>query len=115
MDTSRPLGSSGKNKFRPTQAHIDSAAFKVIVGDAKYDSQGNPVYTVYEATIGNRLGEIKTGKSVLDSSYQLRLQTDGALINDRPLTIYTDRPLNPALSAYFKRWGVSVEPLPKPK
>jgi filamentous hemagglutinin len=71
------LGSTGKVSFTPTQAQIDSAAFKVIVGDAKYTPSGVPVGTVYDATIGNGLGELKTGTSVLDSSYKLRLQTYG--------------------------------------
>lgn len=107
------LGSTGKVSFTPTQAQIDSAAFKVIVGDAKYTAGGAPVGTVYDATLGGGLGEIKTGTSVLDSSYQLRLQTYGSLVNDTPYTIYTSRPLNPTFSDWLTRWGVPVQPLPK--
>ncbi len=55
---------------------------------------------------------LKNGSSVLDSSYQLRLQTYGSLINDMPFTIYTSRPVNPAFQGYLTRWGVSVQPLP---
>lgn len=107
------LGSGGKVAFTPTQAQIDSAAFKVIVGDAKYTAQGAPVGTIYDASLGNGLGEIKTGSSVLNSSYQLRLQTYGSLVNDTPLTIYTSRPVNPTFSDWLTRWGVGVQPLPK--
>lgn len=107
------LGSNGKVAFVPTQAQIDSAAFKVIVGDAKYTAQGAPVGTIYDASLGSGLGEIKNGSSVLDSSYQLRLQTYGAVANDTPFTIYTSRPVNPTFSDWLTRWGVGVQPVPK--
>lgn len=108
------LGAGPQVSFTPTQAQIDSSAFKVIVGDAKYTAEGNPVGTIYDGTIGNGLGEIKTGTSPLDSSYQLRLQTYGSLLNDTPYTIYTSRPVNPTFSDLLTRWGVNVQPLPKP-
>ena len=59
--------------WRPTMADVDSAAFKVVVGDAKYTSTGQLRGTTLDATERGLL-EIKGGKSVLDSSYQLRLQ-----------------------------------------
>ncbi|MDA9529572.1 hypothetical protein ACM42_14310 [Bradyrhizobium sp. CCBAU 25338] len=105
------LGSTGKVSFTPTRAQIESATFKIIVGDAKYTARGVPIGTVYDATVGNGLGEIKTGVSVLDSSYQLRLQTYGALINDAPFTIYTSRLVNPTFNDWLTRWGVRVKPL----
>jgi filamentous hemagglutinin len=107
------LGSTGKTSFTPTQAQIDSSAFKVIVGDARYTPSGAPVGTIYDATVRSSLGEIKTGSSVLKSSYQLRLQTYGSLVNDTPLTIYTSRPLSQAFGDWLARWGVQVKPLLK--
>ncbi|MDR2240738.1 MAG: hypothetical protein LBE33_09875 [Zoogloeaceae bacterium] len=107
------LGSGGKVAFTPTQAQIDSATFKLIVGDAKYTAQGTPVGTIYDASLGTGLGEIKTGSSVLNSSYQLRLQTYGSLVNDTPFTIFTSRPVNPTFGDWLTRWGVEVKPLPR--
>lgn len=72
------LSSLGTTKntvvWRPSQADIDSAAFKVIVGDAKYTTSGLPKGTIIDATEGGLL-EIKGGSSSLSSTYQLRLQT----------------------------------------
>jgi len=99
--------------FTPTQAQIDSATFKVMVGDAKYTAEGNPVSTIYDGSVGNGLIEIKTGTSALESSYQLRLQAYGALVNDAPYTIYTSRPINPTFGDWLVRWGVDVQPLPR--
>ena len=106
------IGSAGKVVFTPTAEQIESAAFKVIVGDAKYTASGAPVSTIFDATTGAGLGEIKSGSSVLNSSYQLRLQTYGALINNRAYTIYTSRPVNVTFGAWLERWGVTVKPLP---
>jgi hypothetical protein len=108
------INAGEKVSFIPTHAQIDSSAFKVIVGDAKYTANGTPVGTIFDGTVGNGLGEIKTGTSMLDSSYQLRLQTYGALVNDVPYTIYTSRPVNPTFGDWLTRWGVEVKPLPKP-
>ena len=72
-----------------TRAQIESTAFKVIVGDLSTQPEA-PVGTVYDATVGNGLGEIKIGTSVLDSSSQLRLQTYGAIVNNTPFAIYDD-------------------------
>jgi len=92
---------------------VNSAAFKVIVGAPKYTSSGDLVGTIYDGLNTNGLAEVKTGSSVLDSSYQLRLQTYGSLINDTPLTIYTNRPVNSTFQQYLKNWDVGVQPLPK--
>jgi hypothetical protein len=62
------LGSNGKMAFTPTATQIDSAAFRLIVGDAKYTPKGAPVGTIYDASLGVGLGEIKIGSSVLNSS-----------------------------------------------
>jgi len=107
------LNSTGKVPFTPTPDQVNSAAFKVIVGAPKYTSSGDLVGTIYDGLNTNGLAEVKTGSSVLDSSYQLRLQTYGSLINDTPLTIYTNRPVNSTFQQYLKNWDVGVQPLPK--
>jgi hypothetical protein len=107
------LNSTGKVPFTPTPEQVNSSAFKTIVGEAKYTKSGDLVGTIYDGVNSDGLAEIKTGSSMLDSSYQLRLQTYGALVNDTPLTIYTSRPVNAAFQDYLTRWGVSVQPLPK--
>ncbi|MDB6010071.1 MAG: repeat-associated core domain protein [Gammaproteobacteria bacterium] len=53
------------------------------------------------------LAEVKTGESELSSSYQRRLEVYGAVVNDTPLTIYTDRPINPTFRDYLTRWGLT--------
>ncbi|GAA4222138.1 hypothetical protein GCM10022253_29920 [Sphingomonas endophytica] len=93
--------------WRPTQADMDSDAFKVIVGEPKFTDGGLPVGTIFDGTIGGNL-EIKAGSSMLDSSYQLRLQTYKFLKADTPSTIETTRPINPSFQSYLNRWGVSV-------
>jgi RHS repeat-associated protein len=106
------LGSLGKVTFTPTADQINSAAFNVIVGDAKYTKSGAPVSTIFDGSTSTGLMEIKSGSSVLNSTYQLRLQTYAALVNNQPLTIYTSRAVNTQFSAWLGRWGVSVKPLP---
>lgn len=95
--------------WRPTQADIDSAAFKVIVGKPKYTAGSTPKGTIFDVTQGG-LREIKGGTSVLDSSYQLRLQTYYSLKNNLTYTIETARPVNPTFQSWLDRWGVIVEP-----
>ena len=108
------LNSSGKVPFPPTPDQVNSAAFQVIVGKPKYTAAGDLVGTIYDGLTSDGLAELKNGSSVLDSSYQLRLQTYGALVNNTPLTIYTNRAINPTFQDYLTRWGVSVAPLPPP-
>jgi filamentous hemagglutinin len=110
------LGSSGKVPFAPTAEQIDSAGFKLIVGDPKYTPGGTPVGTIiYDGLTKEGLVEVKTGSSALDSSYQLRLQTYGALVNDAPYTIYTDRTINSSFQQWLSSFGVAVKPLTVPK
>ncbi|MFA7345640.1 MAG: RHS repeat-associated core domain-containing protein [Terrimicrobiaceae bacterium] len=106
------IGSSGKVVFTPTAQQIDSAAFKIIVGEAKYTSTGASVSTIFDGMTSQGLAEVKSGSSLLNSTYQLRLQTYGSLINNQPLSIYTSRPINSQFSNSLNRWGVSVKPLP---
>ncbi len=80
--------------WRPTLQQTESAAFRVIVGEPKFIRSGLPRGTILDASQGGLL-ELKGGTSVLDSSYQLRLQTYRSLMENRPLTIETTRPVNP--------------------
>lgn len=105
------LNSSGKVPFTPTADQVNSAAFKVIVGEPQYTEGGDLVGTIYDGLNADGLAEIKTGSSALNSSYQLRLQTYGSLVNDQSLTIYTSRPVNSTFQTYLNNWGVSVKPL----
>jgi len=107
------LNSTGKVTFTPTPDQVNSAAFNLIVGQPKYTPSGDLVGTIYDGSTMSGLAELKNGSSPLDSSYQLRLQTYGSLINNTPLTIYTSRPVNPTFGQWLSNWGVSVQPLPK--
>jgi hypothetical protein len=57
---------------------MDSAAFKVIVGESRFTPGGAARGTIFDATSPHYL-EFKGGSSILDSTYQLRLQTYMAL------------------------------------
>lgn len=95
--------------WRPTQADIDSAAFKVIVGPPKYTPGGQPLGTIFDST-GAGLVEIKGGTSALESSYQLRLQTYYSLkVDPQPYTIVTDRVPNQKFGDWLQRWGATIE------
>jgi len=56
--------------------------------------------------------EIKGGGSVLESTYQLRLQTYRSLIETTPLTIQTTRPISIEFGQWLNRWGVTIEAPP---
>lgn len=94
--------------WRPTVEQTQSAAFKVIVGEAKYTKGGVLKGTILDATDAGFV-ELKGGSSVLESSYQLRLQTYRSLIEGQPYTIRTTRPINPTFQDWLQRWGVKVE------
>jgi hypothetical protein len=84
---------------------MDSAAFRVVVGQPKFTRRGEAV-----GTIPDSIGlEIKGGDSPLGSSYQLRLMTYRALIEDEPLTILTTRPVVQSFEDWLTRWGVGIE------
>jgi hypothetical protein len=95
--------------WRPTAEDVDSAAFKVIVGDAKYTRGGLLKGTIFDSTTGGYT-EIKAGSSPLVSSYQLRLQVLRSLQTNTPYTIRTSRPVNPEFEGWLTRWGAAVEP-----
>jgi RHS repeat-associated protein len=95
--------------WRPTAEQIASAAFKVIVGPAKYTAKTGLAVGVKVDSIGL---ELKGGVKVLESSYQLRLMTYRALVVGEPLTLRTARPINPTFEAWLIRWGVTIEKVP---
>jgi len=104
--------------WRPTMDQTQSAAFKVIVGEAKYTKGGLLKGSILDATETDLL-EIKDGSSVLDSTYQLRLQTYRFHVENAertaknlpplPYTIRTTRPINQTFCDWLQRWGVKVE------
>ena len=94
--------------WRPTAEQIQSAAFKVIVGEAKFTQGGKAVGVIVDAAGV----EIKGGSSVLESTYQLRLMTYRALVTGENLTIRTSRPVAPAFGEWLTRWGVTIEKVP---
>ena len=93
--------------WRPTMQQTETAAFRVVVGQPSFTPGGLPVGTTIDVTQGGLL-EFKSGSSVLNSSYQLRLQTYQSLIENTPYTIETTRPINPTFQGYLQRWGVNV-------
>lgn len=110
MHEADQLAAIGKSKntdvWRPSQADMDSAAFKVIVGDPKFTPGGLPKGTIFDSLDGGFL-EIKGGSSPLSSSYQLRLQTYKALKEGQGPVIQTTRPVNSTFADWFSRWGGS--------
>ncbi|WP_430444412.1 hypothetical protein [Sphingorhabdus contaminans] len=93
--------------WRPLPADIDSVTFKAIVGDAKFTPGGKPVGTIFDVTEGG-FTEYKSGKSMLESSYQLRLQTYRSVTTETPFSIVTSRPVNPRFQQSLDFWGVNV-------
>jgi len=104
----------GKNKiiWRPTQEQIESPLFKKIVGVCQYTKQGIHKGTVLDSTDGGYT-EIKSGSSMIYPTRQIRLQTFKATIDEKTLTIYTDRPISDELKRWSKTYGVKLMPLPK--
>jgi hypothetical protein len=94
--------------FQPSPEELDSAAFRVIVGEPKFTRGGHARGTILDVARPGLL-EIKGGLSTLDSSYQLRLQVYYSLQRGEPLTIRTTRPMNPEFEAWLRRWGVTIE------
>jgi hypothetical protein len=63
----------------------------------------------FDVTKGGYL-EYKSGASMLDSSYQLRLQTYRSVTTETPFSIVTTRPVNPRFQQSLDFWGVNVVP-----
>lgn len=94
--------------WRPSAAQMDSAAFRTVVGEPKFTPGGQSVGVIVDS-LGPESGlEIKGGSSPLGSSYQLRLMTYRALVENQPLTILTTRPVVQSFFDYLTRWGVTV-------
>jgi hypothetical protein len=94
--------------LRPTLEEMNSAAFRVIVGEPGFTPGGLPRGTIFDAT-QRGLFEYKSGTSPLGSTYQLRLQTYFALRQGASFTIGTSRPVIPTFADWLARWGVKVE------
>jgi hypothetical protein len=97
--------------WRPSVEQIGSADFRQIVGEPHYTATGLARGTVLDSVAAG-LAEIKSGASVLDSTYQLRLQTYRAHIEKKPLTIYTSRPVDVGFGHWLNPHGVAIKPLP---
>lgn len=97
--------------WRPSPEQVGSDSFRRIVGDARYTATGLARGTVLDS-VEPGLAEVKSGASMLESSYQLRLQAFRAAAERRPLTLYTSRPLGPGLGHWLGPHGVRVSPLP---
>jgi hypothetical protein len=97
--------------WRPSLQQIDSPAFRTIVGRPLYTVRGIVRGTIVDS-VEDGLAEIKSGSSILNSTYQLRLQTYRSVIEERPLRIYTSRPIDIDFGQWLDPWGVKIEPLP---
>jgi hypothetical protein len=97
--------------WRPSLQQIDSPAFREIVGRPLYTVRGIARGTIIDS-VEDGLAEIKSGSSVLNSTYQLRLQTYRSVIEERPLRIFTSRPVDIDFGQWLDPWGVKIEPLP---
>jgi len=104
--------SKNREVYRPTDEQMKSEDFKLIVGPPRYTERGYAKGTVIDVTEGE-WAEIKSGGSPLEPTYQLRLQAYRAHAENRPLHIYTDRPISPQFEEQFKSLGVAIDPLPK--
>jgi hypothetical protein len=100
--------------WRPSHQQIDSPVFREIVGRPLYTVRGIVRGTIVDS-VQDGLAEIKSGASVLNSTYQLRLQTYRSVIEERPLRIYTSRPIDIDFGQWLDPWGVKIEPLPGPR
>jgi hypothetical protein len=100
--------------WRPSSAQIESSDFKQIVGPARYTDRGFPRGTVVDS-VETGFAEIKSGRSVLKPTYQLRLQTYRAVAEERAFKIYTNRPVDIEFGQWLGPWGVEIRPLPEPQ
>jgi len=99
--------------WRPSPEQVQSPEFKQIVGQPRFTDRGLARGTVVDS-VESGLAEIKSGSSVLNSTYQLRLQTYRSVIEDQPLSIFTDRPIDIQFGQWLSPWGVRIEPMPGP-
>lgn len=97
--------------WRPSPEQVASSGFRAIVGTPHYTATGLVRGTVLDSVTGE-FAEIKSGLSLLDSTYQLRLQTYRSLVERRRLTFYTNRPVESAFRRWLEPLGVAIKPLP---
>ena len=97
--------------WRPSPEQVGSLDFREIVGSPHYTSTGLAKGTVLDSVAAG-LAEIKSGGSILESTYQLRLQTYRSIIEKKPLTIYTSRPIDVDFGHWLNPHGVAIKPLP---
>jgi hypothetical protein len=97
--------------WRPSPAQIGSPDFREIVGSPHYTATGLARGTVLDS-VDAGLAEIKSGGSTLESTYQLRLQTYRSVVEKKPLTIYTSRPIDLDFGHWLNPHGVAIKPLP---
>ena len=99
--------------WRPSPVQIESDEFRRIVGRPCFTARGLPRGTIVDSA-GVGLAEIKSGTSVLNSTYQLRLQTYRSVVEEQPLSIYTERPVDIQFGQWLGPWGVKIESIPDP-
>ena len=97
--------------WRPSPEQVGSPNFRQIVGSPHYTPTGLARGTVLDS-IAAGFSEIKSGGSILETTYQLRLQTYRSVIEKRPLTIYTSRPIDVGFGHWLNPHGVAIKPLP---
>ena len=96
--------------FRPTTEQINSAEFEEIVGNPKYTNTGKVKGTIVDMH-GSTNVEIKSGKSPLNSSYQLRLQIYQSYIEGVPYELRTSRPVSKTLDDLITKYGGRITPM----
>ena len=100
--------------WRPTTGQIESPAFREIVGRPLFTARGLVRGTVIDS-VQKGFAEIKSGASVLGSTYQLRLQAYRSVVEDQAFKLYTSRPLDTQFARWLRPLGVKVRPLPSPE
>jgi hypothetical protein len=100
--------------WRPTSGQIESPAFREIVGRPLFTARGLARGTVIDS-VQKGFAEIKSGASVLGSTYQLRLQAYRSVVEDRTFKLFTSRPLDTQFARWLRPLGVKVRPLPGPE
>ena len=97
--------------WRPSPEQVGSPNFREIVGSPHFTPTGLARGTVLDS-VDAGLAEIKSGGSTLESTYQLRLQTYRSIVERKPLTIYTSRPVDIDFGHWLNPHGVAIKPLP---
>ena len=98
--------------FRPTEEQVNSIEFHEIVGEAEYTAGGKIKGTIVDMhgePNGKPNVEIKSGKSLLSSSYQLRLQVYQSTVEKIPYVLRTSRPVSSPLTELIEKNGGIIE------